>query len=348
MSKLSNDSALALQKQQAIDWLVKLRSDDLDDDELLAFADWLAQDHAHSEAFAAAEVLFEQMSLAAQAVAETDSAVLNEGINAENELNHPVPEQKKTHYNVRERLFSWLVPSVALLATWLIVVNLILPQQMHLLDNLSSDFYTLTGELREVQLSDGSQLLLNTNSAVSVEYTNAKRSIILHHGQVRFAVAKDNHRPFEVDIDGLIVRALGTVFQIHKNENNSVKVTVQEHAVAVHQRQNEDYRINVKVGQQLQHDLGQELEAAVDIILTQETAWQSHRLIINDQPLGDLIAELERYKNGRIFLSDQTLKHLRVTGVFSLNNPDAILNSICKVLDLKQTQVGGWWSILHR
>jgi len=342
MSKLSNDTELPELKQQAIDWLVKLRSDDLDDDELLAFADWLAEAHANSEAFAAAEVLFDQMSLAATPAVEIDESVTSEM------LQNSVQNKKDIFYSIKGRWLAWFVPSIAILATWLVVVNFILPQQMHLLDTLNSDFYTVTGELREVKLADGSLLLLNTNSAVSVDYNDINRSITLHHGQVRFTVAKDINRPFEVNINGLIVRALGTIFQIHKNENNLVKVTVQEHAVAVHQMQNAEHSVNVSQGQQIKYSTGEVLAEAKNIILNQETAWQNQRLIINDQPLGDLIAELERYQNGRIFLSDDQLKDLRVTGVFSLQNPDAILITICKVLNLKQTRVAGWWSILHR
>jgi len=340
MSKIIDDSVLPQLQQQAIDWLVRLRSDDLEDDELMAFADWLAEGHKNSETFAEAELLFDQMSLAVKPVAETNT-VIEEVVNKD-------PFKKKWQFNVREHLLAWLIPPLALIATCLLVVNLFLPQQMYLFDSLNSDFYTVTGELRDVQLSDGSQILLNTNTAVSVDYSDSNRSITLHHGQAIFTVAKDIKRPFNVNVEGVIVRALGTVFQVYKTDNDSVKVTVLEHAVSVQQIQNNKQSIHVKTGQQLHVNPGQALPEAKEIILNQETAWQDSRLIINDQPLGDLIAELERYKKGRIFLSDEKLKHLRVTGVFSLNDPDTILNSICKALDLKQTRVAGWWSIIHR
>ncbi len=51
---------------------------------------------------------------------------------------------------------------------------------------------------------------------------------------------------------------------------------------------------------------------------------------------------------GRIFLSDAELKELRVTGVFSLDNPDGLLDSVCKALTLKKTRIGPWWVLLHR
>ena len=70
----SNESQISELKQQAIDWLVRLRSDDLSDGEMYAFADWLSQDHIHSEAFATAEKLFNDMVNAAKSpapIAET-------------------------------------------------------------------------------------------------------------------------------------------------------------------------------------------------------------------------------------------------------------------------------------
>jgi len=342
MSKLLSDTEISEQKQQAIDWLVRLRSDDMGDEELCAFADWLAEDHAHSDAFAEAELLFENMSLAA---VETSVETCEQ---AENQLS--TQQNKVDKYSRSGGFYQWLIPPLAIAATWLFAVNLFFPQQIGLLDSWGSDYYTQTGELREVELSDGSRVMLNTNSAISVAYNEVNRIVILHHGQARFTVAKDVNRPFVVEADDLSIKALGTVFQVYKNAADEVSITVQEHTVAVNNisADTNDDTVLVQTGQQLNYQLATGLSLAKDVLLGQKTAWQQHRLIINDQPLGDLIAELERYKNGRIFLSDQKLKHLRVTGVFSLNNPDAILSSICKVLDLKQTQLGGWWSILHR
>ncbi len=330
MSQPSNKQAISQQKQQAIDWLIRLRSDDMDEDELCAFADWLAQDHANSEAFAEAEILFEKMALA---------------VAPEAEINIVQPIKQNRNKSV---LFNWLAPVFTVAAIWLIAVNLFLPQQMYLLDGLTSDYYTQTGELRNVQLSDGSEVLLNTNSAISVDYNKSKRQIILHHGLARFSVAKDRRRPFEVIVDNLNVRALGTIFQVYRSAENNIKVTVQEHAVAVNLMSSQSDTVTVQTGQQLYIQQKNSLSVPTAVELNQETAWQHRRLVVNDQPLSDLIKELERYRNGRIFLSDSQLKELRVTGVFSLNDPETVLTSICEALNLKETRVGPLWSILHR
>lgn len=343
MHNSQKTEVISKQKQQAIDWLVRLRSDDISDDELYEFADWLAQDHAHSEAFSAAESLFDEMTLGAKYADELEAK--------ENNFDQPVRlltakqnQQKKT--NNKQQFFYWMKPLLAVAAVWLLVINLFLPQQVSLLNHLTSDYSTQTAELREVKLPDGSKILLNTNSAISVDYDESVRKIILHHGQVHFSVAKDNIRPFFVDVGGLLVQSLGTTFQINKDNSNSITIAVQEHAVSV--VGNHRNGVRVQEGQQLSHQLGSTLDQPESIDLMQATAWQQQRLIINDQPLGDLIKELERYRNGRIFLSDKHLEKLRITGVFSLKNTDAVIESICKVLNLKETRVAGWWSVLHR
>ncbi len=356
MLLLSSESQISELKQQAIDWLVRLRSDDLSDGEMYAFADWLSQDHTHSEAFAAAENLFNDMVNAAK------SPVSNAEIPTEsNEVQKtpPVNSARKQKQLIRrpssKRYTRWLAYPLALAAAWLFAVILVIPQQAHLLDNYLSDYHTKTGELREIQLADGSRLLLNTNSAVSVNFNESIRQITLHHGQANFTVAKDAQRPFEVVSDGLIVRALGTVFEVYNANSNEISVTVQEHAVAVRiqagaQTSAEQHLagVNVQQGQQLRYRPGGILNQPEPVELSQATAWQQHRLFINDRPLSELIAELDRYRIGRVFLSNTKLKNLRVTGVFSLDNPDDVLNSVRKVLALKETRLGPWWVLLHR
>ena len=106
-----NDPSIPELKQQAIDWLVRLRSDDLSDGEMYAFADWLSQDHAHSEAFATAEKLFNDMVGAAKSPASS----------AETQTEFSEP-RKKTFANPqlahRKRYTRWMAVPLALAAAW--------------------------------------------------------------------------------------------------------------------------------------------------------------------------------------------------------------------------------------
>jgi transmembrane sensor len=329
---------------EAIDWLVKLRGGNLNEAETHAFADWLSQDVRHTQAFAQAEDHFNDMVAFAKMPYPVETKVTVAEIK---------PSQQATVLS-RKTSLPWLAIPLALAAAWLFTVGLVLPNQSNLLDNLLSDYHTKPGELRDIQLADGSHLLLNTNTAVSVDYQQDKRLITLHQGQARFTVAKDVKRPFEVKTDGLVIRALGTVFEVYRKAPDTISVTVQEHAVAawiqddnLKIKEVNPSQVEVQVGQQLVYQGGGVLPRPSHVNIAQATSWQQRRLYINDRPLSELIAELSRYRMGRIYLANSQLKNHRVTGVFPLDDPDEVLASVKKVLALQETRLGPWWVLLH-
>lgn len=325
--------------EEAVDWLVKLRGGNLTEAETHAFALWLSQNAAHAAAFAKAEDFLGEMVVAVQLPRPAEVAAKS----AAEKPRHPA-----LTFQPRKTAKPWLAIPLAMAAAWLFAVALVLPNQSNLVANLFSDYHTQTGEIRDIPLSDGSHLLLNTNTAVSVDYQPAQRLITLHHGEVRFTVAKDARRPFEVKTDTLVVRALGTVFDVYKTNPNTINVTVQEHAVAARlQTASSQNQVNIQAGQQLVYRGEETLAQPETANLAQATAWQQHRLFINDRPLGELLEELDRYRLGRIYLSDNQLKKLRVTGVFPLDNPEEVIASVRKVLGLQETRLGPWL-VLHR
>jgi transmembrane sensor len=333
-------------KQTAIEWLLRLRADDMSDEEMSAFAAWLAEDYRHSEAFASTEDLFDDMVRAA-----TLNAASTISTPADTAKTLSSPPKLKPSPRQRFPVKNWLPAAFAMAAVWLFAVILVMPEHAHPIVSLLSDYHTETGEIRDIQLADGSHILLNTNSAISVNFDDSRRQIVLHYGQARFTVAKDSQRPFEVVADDLNARALGTVFEVYRPDRDQVSVTVQQHAVRVDlhdDHQTVASAINLQAGQRLQYRHNGKAPAIEAIDLAQVTAWQQGRLQINDRPLGELIAELNRYRVGRIFLADAQLSQLRVTGAFALDNPDTIIRSVAEVLGLRQTRLSNWWVLLHR
>lgn len=342
-----NDTAsLPPLQQQAIEWLLRLRTHELTEAETLEFADWLSHDLSHTEAFANAEDLYEVMSQAAQ--------MKSNGINP-NPSNTGKPDAiaQKPITPPKRRTHRWLSVPLGLAAAWLFAVTLVLPQQASLWDAYLSDYHTGTGEQRTIQLADGSQLLLNTDTAVSVDYQDASRQINLHHGQAQFTVAADKARPFTVRAGELQVRALGTVFEVYRKASGDIDIAVQEHAVAASFTEVVDVRqtppMHIQQGQQLHYAHGSGALNPPQIIYSELIgAWRQRRVIVKDRPLAELIAEIERYSPGRIFLGGKELNNLRVTGLFSLADPDASRSKIRKILGLKETRMGPWWVMLHR
>ncbi len=333
----SDDANLPQLQQQAIEWLIRLRTHELTETETQEFADWLSYDLSHANA----EDLFDVMTQAVQI--KTEASKPNPNSVSEIAVTAVIPPFKKL------RAYRWLSVPLALAAAWLFAVTLVLPEQASLWDAYLSDYHTGTGEQRTIQLADGSRLLLNTDTAVSVDYQDNNRQITLHHGQAQFTVAGDKTRPFTVSAGELQMRALGTVFEVYRKASGDIDVAVQEHAVAASLPASGNVLqkppMHVQQGEQLCYAHGNGTLNPPETTDSELVgAWRQRRVIVKDRPL----AEIERYRPGRIFLGGANLNNLRVTGLFSLADPEASLAKVRKILGLKETRLGPLWVLLHR
>lgn len=309
---------------QAIDWVIVLNSGTaIEQDKLLA-EQWQSRSPSHRKAYLEAEQLWLEMGVAIQPI---DSVPKPPVI--------AVKHRRKSRYWPRN------------LAAASIAVALILPFT-GLTDRWLSDYATAVGEQKTVTLADGSQVILNTDTALSVAYTATGRYLTLKHGQAVFKVAADRNRPFEVATDTSVVKALGTVFDVQE-ESHGTRITVEEHVVGVKGLHDQDYSANARIhaGQQAVYTNAHGLEAAVTIDAKQSSAWQRGKLIFKSQPLAEVTAELNRYFPGRIQILDGGLATLRVSGVFPINDQAATLNMIEQLLPLKITRVTPWLTLLH-
>ncbi len=200
---------------------------------------------------------------------------------------------------------------------------------------LFADARTGVGERRTVWLADGSSVELGSASALSVSYDASARLLTLHEGEAFFTVAADANRPFiVVAADGRSV-ALGTAFNV-KRAGDAVIVTVAEHAVAVSSAGGAS--LTVSEGQQLRYGAGGVGRVTpADPSLAQ--AWRRDRLVFHDSPLIDVVADLERFRHGRILITDDRIAGLPVTAVINTRNTDAALAAIADALPVRVRRV---------
>lgn len=214
-------------------------------------------------------------------------------------------------------------------------------------DALGSDYYTRKGELRTVTLADSSQVALDADSAFSLAFTPTERRVRLQRGRALFEVAKDPVRPFSVEARDGLTTALGTQFVVNLLPDG-VAVSVLESAVTVTAPGGADGRSQVRVaeGQIVSYDrhgLGR-VRPAQD---NAATAWRRGRLIFENQPLGDVLAELSRYRSGTIVTTARSLLELRVSGVFDISDPDHALDAIRRTLPVRTLELTRYLVILR-
>src|SRR3546814_4975632 len=92
--------------------------------------------------------------------------------------------------------------------------------------------YAASDRIESVQLPDGSSVRLDLETAIDARFGIGRRDIEFRPGRAMFDVAHDASRPFGVDAGVGTVTALGTRFQVQRNEDR-VSVTLLEGAVGI-------------------------------------------------------------------------------------------------------------------
>jgi len=188
-----------------------------------------------------------------------------------------------------------------------------------------SDYHTKVGEIRKVSLKDGSQLIMASDCYVDVNFTQETRQIKLIDGEIYIETAKDaQHRPFIVETKNGSVEALGTQFTVRQENSEQTKVKVYKHAVAI-EPENSSKRQILKQGQRAFFD---EKYISKALPLDNDQPYWTQQLLVVDQwPLQKVLDELFRYKKGTYYL-DPELKNIKISGVFSLKNPEQSLETL--------------------
>ncbi|WP_095108543.1 FecR domain-containing protein [Pseudomonas sp. Irchel 3E20] len=202
-----------------------------------------------------------------------------------------------------------------------------------------ADYHTAVGERREVRLADGSSLLLNTNTSVNVRFDGQQRLLHLLAGEILVSTAADPlRRPFRVETRQGRVLALGTRF-IVRAEGVGGEVAVLDKAVQV-SLAGQRTALRLEAGQRVAlqaQGLGpvRANDASVG-------AWQQGSLIAIDRPLGELLAELARYRVG-VLRCDPAIAGLKVSGAFPLDDTDLALAALHSAFGLKITRYTRYW-----
>jgi transmembrane sensor len=289
----------------AIDWLVKLGSGSATPQDRAAFERWRALSPAHERAAQEAETLMRDVGATRQA--ERLRSAARSALSA-----------RPAGRPVRRRM---ILAGAAAASVAAVAVGL---EAMGPLAALYADHATRIGERRRIELPDGSVATLNTATALSLDFTDERRRVVLHAGEASFDVAKDPNRPFTVVSEDAQTRAVGTIFAV-KRTDRCADVVVSEGIVEV--RVDGSPPVRVGAGQRLDFTGSRKLQPrSVDTELA--TAWQRGKLIFNRRPLDAVVAELARYRPGRILVVGERAKALQVTGVFDLDDPDRLLRTL--------------------
>jgi transmembrane sensor len=199
------------------------------------------------------------------------------------------------------------------------------------------------GEIRTVTLADQSQVTLDADSAIAVDFSRGERHVRVRRGAGFFSVTHTGE-PFVVDAEKGQARVLGTQFEV-RLLSHGAQVTVLSGRVGVTAGKNAEQQI-LTAGQQVAYGVGSaEKLHAVDS--EAQLAWRQGWLNYYKATLADVVQDLGRYYPGRIVLLNDELAARRVSGSFPSKDPQAVLSSLQGVLGFEQHSVLGHLIILR-
>lgn len=302
--------------QQAAQWMARLWSEEANNDDVMACKAWRAAQPCHEQAWQNLQAFDQKL-------------------------------QQASAFSVRSEVLD--APGIAITRRKLLLqyagltvaaggLTYGLPRT-NLWQQYSSDYASSVGETRSEILVDGTQLILNTNSAVSINFTAELRTVIIHHGEVLITTATDpGQRPFVVQSQQGLIRALGTRFSV-RQKDNSTSIAVFESAVEIMPNSSSQVQ-RLEVGQGA--SFTDNTISQITIVNDNQQSWSTGRLIAERMRLADFAAEISRYRHGLVRYKPE-VADLRISGVFSLNDTDRALTNMASSLPVRVVYRTRYW-----
>lgn len=305
------DDAIA---NEARRWYARLFSPDCAEDEREAFRRWQAADPGHAAAYARVERLMGRVD-----ELRDDWAIRLAARDALREGPRRPPWKR--------------VAAAALAASLALVVGMVALRTFRSADVPVQRYATAVGEQRNVTLADGTVLVLDTGTQVEVGYSARTRRVTLAAGRAQFDVAHDAGRPFVVQALGGTVTALGTRFQTDIRDG-TVVVALLEGSVAVESSTGGRHS-QLAPGEQLVYNASGTRWDKAPASLEAANGWTEGKLVFDDAPLPELVAEVNRYASTRLRIGDPALESLHISGTFSAGDQASLLLALEGIWSIK-------------
>lgn len=197
------------------------------------------------------------------------------------------------------------------------------------------------GEQRVLALEDGSRVILNTQTRVSVNYGKAARRIELAEGEALFEVAKHADWPFYVTAGDRTIRAVGTSFAVRRDQGR-VCVTLVEGKVTVARTAEPTTTPPVVLTPGERVVFAREKPAQIDHPTIEKLlAWQRREVALTDVALADAIAEMNRYSREQLVAQLPDGRPIRVTGLFRAGDSMSFARAVAEAYQLDVVKEDG-------
>lgn len=339
---MSGASHQALERQ-AIHWLVRLQSQPNDNSLQQACLQWRQDSQAHEQAWQAVQVTYHQLRQHVQQVPASLPASPTQL------LQHSASRMS------RRRAMGQLggLAALALPLGW--AAREYTPWQ-----RLGADHATQVGQRARLTLADGSQLMLNTDSAVRLQVDAGDGRILLDRGEIylqRNADSRSAPMAWRIDTGAgqvrvapasrLSVRRLADGARLHLADGAiqwQGKAMSAAIAAAAPSGPTDAASRHAPDGPDMLLTAAQASPAprlGLDMLV-----WTEGYLVAQDARLADVLAELDRYRPGRLDWTPD-VAGLRISGTYQLNDTDQVLALLSRSLPIAVGRRTRYWTTVR-
>lgn len=302
-----------IRRKEAAEWFARLNQRKVTTGDVRAFSNW-RRDPQNAEAFAKIEAMW-----------DAAGALAGQPAMAELMAEAARPVRRASRLPSGRLLPLGLAGAAALI---LCATGFAWLQQRPL------SYATAIGEKRTVELDDGSQILLDTNSTVLVRFSRNRRAVTLTSGRAMFDVEGDARRPFVVTAGDTKVTAVGTRFDVRLS-GPGARVVLIEGRVAVRSEEASPAQWALTPGQQVTTSAPSPRVIAANVPAA--TSWTVGRLTFENTPISIAVAEVNRYSLEPIELRDRRISNIRISGIFNAGDTDGFVAALSDLYQLEVT-----------
>ncbi|EIK95294.1 sigma factor regulatory protein FecR [Pseudomonas sp. M47T1] len=298
--------------EQAVQWLLDMHDAPLAGEQQQRFEHWLASNSEHQRAWAHIHAVNQRLR----------------GIDGP--LAHAALDSPRLAGR-RQALKALLV--VAMGGAAIATLN-----QQPWLPPLTADLRSPVGERRHQQLSDGSQLQLNTGSAVDIRFDAHQRLVRLLEGELQID-ASHEQRPLRIATAQGQITPLDGRINVRQLRHRT-RVSVLSGTAQLQPAYLQGYPLRFETGQQVEFDAHHaRVPRPID---ANSSAWVNGMLMASHMRLADFLGELARYRRGELTCADE-VADLLISGSYPLADTERILDLLEVALPVRVKRFTRFW-----
>jgi len=313
--------------------IAKVLAGEANREEVDLLEEWMNEAPENKLYFEETKKLFSQID-SFKEVHKVDSLKAWEKLNARILSEQELPANAKIIPLHKRPVFMRVAASLLLIATLALLANYFLNNNQPVPIILASQ-----QKVMEQKLPDGTKVTINKNSEIAYVQNGKVREVKLK-GEAYFEVVHNEELPFEIIIEDIIIKDIGTAFNVKALPgNNNIEVLVENGEVHFYSASNKG--LTLAKGEKALYDkTSKQFSKVVPDAVENTLSYKSRIFQFKESTLREVISQVNEVYGSSILLEDQRLGNCRISVMFNNEDIGALVEIIAETLDLKIERSG--------